>query len=107
MQHPQIPLRYDATQADQLSQVFTLRSSRIDNSRRHAFDNRLRLVQAIEIMPGRLYMAALRTSDGLHRSTIASGSITYCIDSELVRSSAIFTAFSMPMMRWQQKAFTA
>ncbi|DBB04022.1 TPA: hypothetical protein ACH3X1_013082 [Trebouxia sp. C0004] len=59
MQHPQIPRRYDAAQADQLS-------------------------QAIEIMPGRLYMAALRTSDGLRRSTIAPGSITYCIDSELV-----------------------
>ena len=44
-------------------------------------------------------MAALKTSDGLHRSTIAPGSITYCIDSELVRSSAILTAFSMAMMR--------
>lgn len=53
------------------------------------------VVQAVEIIPGRLYMAALRTVDGLQRSGIASGSITYCIDSELVRSSAIFTAISM------------
>lgn len=53
------------------------------------------VVQAVEIIPGRLYMVALRTSDGLQRSGIASGSITYCIDSELVRSSAIFTAVSM------------
>ncbi|KAL3139625.1 hypothetical protein ABBQ38_003941 [Trebouxia sp. C0009 RCD-2024] len=42
------------------------------------------VVQAVEIIPGRLYMAALRTVDGLQRSGIASGSITYCIDSELV-----------------------
>lgn len=76
-------------------QYCRLSSPKIDESRRHAFDTRLGFVQALEIVPGRLYMAALKTVDGLHRSSIAQSSITYCIDSELVRSSAEFTAFSM------------
>lgn len=46
--------------------------------------SRVLAVQAVEIIPGRLYMAALKTADGLQRSGIASGSITYCIDNELV-----------------------
>lgn len=45
--------------------------------------------QAFDIIPGRLLMAAMRTTDGLQRSDTALRSICYCIDTELVLGTAI------------------
>ena len=90
MQRGQVPLRYDGTHADQLGQVL------LSEPRAWLLDVAGMLsaigsvdVQALEIIPGRLFMCAMRTTDGMQRSNTALTSICYCIDAELVLGSAI------------------
>lgn len=46
-------------------------------------------VQAIEIVPGRYYVCFLKRADSPTYSVIANTNISYCIDNELVRWSAV------------------
>lgn len=55
-------------------------------------------LQALEIIPGRLFICAMRTADGMQRSNIALSSICYCIDTELVLGTAIPRLLSFAML---------
>ena len=46
-------------------------------------------VQAIEIVPGRYYVCFVKRADSPFYSAIANTNISYCIDNELVRCSAV------------------
>jgi hypothetical protein len=41
--------------------------------------------QAVEIIPGRYYVTAIKNADSVTRSPIVAANLAYCIDASLVR----------------------
>lgn len=101
MQHAQVPFRYGIAQADQLSQVKPeKRCARVALCCPACFPAFTYVaLQALEIIPARLFMCAMRTADGMQRSNIALTSICYCIDTELVLGTAIPAALGSASSR--------
>lgn len=56
----------------------------------------MQYLQAVEIIPGRYYVAFLRHADTLKYSNIAASNLSYSIDNELVRQKSISSAQSWP-----------
>lgn len=44
-------------------------------------------LQAAEIIPGRYYVVAVKSSESVSRSAIAASNMAYCIDGSLVRAA--------------------
>lgn len=58
-------------------------------------------MQAVEIIPGRYAVCFLKHPDGAKYSSIAAGSISYCIDDELVSCSLNCNLVVLVLVPWQ------
>lgn len=56
----------------------------------------MQYLQAVEIIPGRYYVAFLRNADNVKYSGVAVSNLTYSIDNELVRERSKSSARSGP-----------